>query len=105
MNLLDNTAPLAHHETLSRISSEEITRLFSKAAARGCGIELNTGDMREIDDEPILRFYRIAKDCGCKFYLGSDAHEPRDFSGTIEVWEHAISVLGLTEDDKFHIGR
>ena len=101
--LINNTAPLAHHETLSRISREEITRLFSKAAARGCGIELNSADMREIDYEPIQRFYRIAKACGCKFYLGSDAHQPSEFRHLPQIWEHAIEVLGLTEDDKFHI--
>ena len=103
--LINNTAPQAHHETLSRISDEEITRLFAKAAARGCGIELNAADMREIDCEPILRFFRIAKACGCKFYLGSDAHEAADFTETVSLWDHAISVLDLTEDDKFHVGK
>ena len=103
--LINNTAPLAHHETLSRVPESEITRLFSKAAARGCGIELNSADMREIDCELILRFYRIAKACGCKFYLGSDAHEPADFLESVSIWEHAIDVLGLTEDDKFQIAK
>ena len=101
--LVNNTAPLAHHETLSRIPESEIVRLFTKAAARGCGIELNAGDMTEIDYEEITRFYRIAKACGCKFYLGSDAHKIADFSDTVAIWEHAIDVLDLTEDDKFRI--
>ena len=101
--LVNNTAPRAHHETLSRIPEKEITRLFSKAAARGCGIELNYHDMKEIDCEPILRFYRIAKACGCKFYLGSDSHQPSDFPLDTAVWDHAVDLLGLIEDDKFQI--
>ena len=101
--LVNNTAPLAHHETLSRIPDSEIERLFFKASARGCGIELNYADMREIDYAPILRFYRIVKSCGCQFYLGSDAHEPSELAHSFSVWEHAIDLLGLTEDDKFQI--
>ena len=103
--LINNTGDFAHHETLSRIPTAEITRLFTKAAARGCGIELNSADMREIDYEQVQRFYRIAKACGCKFYLGSEAHMPFEFAPSLSVWEHAIDVLGLTEDDKFHFSK
>lgn len=103
--LINNTAPYAHHETLSRIPEEEIIRLFSKAAELGCGIELNYHDMKEIDFEQIYRVYRIAKDCGCKFYLGSDSHEPADYPQSFSVWEHAIALLDLTEDDQFQISK
>ena len=50
--------------------------LFKKAADLGVGIELNSFDMNfaEEEAETVLRPYRIAKKCGCKFYLGSDAH-------------------------------
>ena len=87
-------------ETLSLIPTEEIERVFTRAAERGCGIELNYWDMKQIDDPTILRFYRIAKACGNKFYLGSDAHMPHEFPSKPR-YEHAIDVLGLTEDDKF----
>jgi histidinol phosphatase-like PHP family hydrolase len=47
--------------------------------------------------------FRIAKDAGCKFYLGSDAHTPDEFKQIKEIFDYAIEVLRLKEDDKFRI--
>ena len=90
---------------LNSIPSRELERLFTKAAARGVGIELNSFDMRYTDAEAstVLRPYRIAKDCGCKFYLGSDAHHPADLDAAPEIFERAIKALDLTEADKFEV--
>ena len=92
-------------KTLSLIPSEEMERLFTKAAALGVGIELNKSDMSFKDEEAdtVLRMFRIAKKCGCKFYLGSDSHLPREFVNAVSTFERAIDLLDLTEDDKFHI--
>lgn len=80
-------------------------RVFRKAAEVGVGIELNGSDMNFTDDEAetILRPYRIAKRCGCKFYCGSDAHSPAKFETVVSLFEKSVDILGLTEDDKFHI--
>lgn len=102
-DLINNTSHEATLETLSLIPDTEIERLFTRSAEIGLGIELNYCDMKYIDDPKILRFYRIAKACGNKFYLGSDAHMPNEFPSK-PCYEHAIDVLGLTEDDKFQIG-
>ena len=92
-------------ETLDMIPSSEMKRLFTKAARLGCGIELNQQDMSFYDEETdtVLRPFRIAKECGCKFYLGSDAHHPKSFENSKKIFERAVSLLDLTEDDKFHI--
>ena len=52
-------------------------RLFAKAAQHGVGIELNSSDMNFLNEEEsvVLRPCKIIKRCGCKFYLGSDAHK------------------------------
>ena len=91
---------------LEMIPSEEMERLFKKAAAVGAGIELNSDDMKFADEEAdiVLRPYRIAKQCGCKFYCGSDAHHPKVFEVTGARFARAIDLLGLQECDKFHIG-
>ncbi len=83
----------------------ELRRIFTKAARVGVGIELNMSDMKYSDDEKdiILRPFRIAKECGCKFYLGSDVHHPDKYGEFFEIFERAITDLELTEDDKFHI--
>lgn len=91
---------------LDAIPQDDMERLFTRAAEVGCGIELNSDDMRFSDEEAdsVLRMFRIAKACGCKFYLGSDAHHPSGLDTAKPVFEKAIDLLGLTEDDKFLIG-
>ncbi|MBO5453361.1 MAG: PHP domain-containing protein [Clostridia bacterium] len=90
---------------LTLIPQEEMRRLFKKASSVGVGIEINSGCMNFTDEEAdvILKPYRIAKDCGCKFYLGSDAHHPLSLDNAKARLEKGIELLGLTEEDKFII--
>ena len=92
-------------EVLRLIPKDDMTRLFSKAAKLGVGIELNLDDMNFADDEAetILNIYKVAKLCGCKFYCGSDAHHPKSLERAKGILERAIALLELTEDDKFII--
>ena len=94
-----------HVEVIKLIPDEEMRRLFTRAAELGLGIEINSSELRFSDEDAqaLMRPYRIAKECGCKFYHGSDAHNPREF-GNIKYFERAVELLGLTENDKFHIG-
>lgn len=92
---------------MQKISTEDMTRLFQKAAKVGVGIELNAADFlasTDTDVDVILRPYRIAKDCGCKFYLGGDAHQPHEFEATCASFKRATELLHLEETDCFHIG-
>ena len=90
---------------LGLLPEEELYRLFTKAAALGVGIELNASDMCSADEDAdlVLRPYRIAKKCGCKFYLGTDAHHPASFEGMKETFNRVIDLLDLQESDKFRI--
>ena len=97
-------APKPHYlDVLQMIPDSEMIALFEKASKVGAGIELNFEDMKFSDDEAdiVLRPYRIAKKCGCKFYFGSDAHKPDVFDEVSGVFERAVDLLGLTEEDKF----
>ena len=104
-SLLNSKSREAYLKTLSLIPDNEMERLFSKAARLGCGIELNMYDMMfcDCDAGTVLRPYRIAKRCGCKFYLGSDAHHPDAFEKARSVFENAVTMLSLTENDKFRL--
>lgn len=104
-NLLNPKSREEALRTLDLIQDEEMERLFAKAATLGVGIELNKYDMSfdESEADTILRPFRIAKYQGCKFYLGTDAHHPDYFQGAVEVFDRAVAMLGLTENDKFHI--
>ena len=64
-------------------------------------VELYYGVLEDADI--ILRPYRIAKECGCKFYLGSDAHSPGGLDAAKPIFEKVIDLLELTEEDKFVI--
>lgn len=92
-------------EVLSLIHSDKMQKLFKKAAKLGVGIELNASDMNFAESEAdiILRPYKIAKEMGCKFYCGSDAHHPITFNNCKKIFERAVDSLNLTEDDKFVI--
>lgn len=88
--------------TINAIPVSEMERLFSKAARLGVGIELNSDEMEFSEEaaETILRPYRTAKDCGCKFYCGSDAHHPQRLNRAKAVFEKTIDRLELREEDK-----
>lgn len=90
-------------KTLELLPEEKLEQIFKRCAQVGVGIELNSGDMSFADSEAdtVLRIFRIAKAQGCKFYLGSDAHHPKAFESVKAIFERAVALLELTEDDKF----
>ncbi len=92
-----------HIQTLDMIPDAELYRLFRLNAQKGAGIELNFDPFcySEAQLPHILRIYRIAKECGCRFYFGSDAHHPADFEKFRERAERIVDLLELTENDKF----
>lgn len=87
---------------LDQFTDEEFAEIFRLAAKRGLGIELNAEGFPEAgkEQESMLRPYRIAKKMGCKFYLGSDAHQPEDFADKKAQLQRITEQLNLTEDDK-----
>ena len=94
-------------ETLDLIPDSELDRLFTRAAERGAGIELNFDSTFKEFPNPgsELRVYRRAKAKGCKFYFGSDAHHPAGLDAEKENAERIIDLLGLEESDKFILER
>ena len=105
--LFNNKSRENYLNTLDLIPSEEMERVFSRASEIGVGIELNMSDMsfRDGEEDRVLRMFRIAKACGCKFYCGSDAHHPSGLDMARGIFERAINLLELEESDKFYIGR
>ena len=89
-----------------RLIGDDVYReLFAKAAKKGIGIELNIHPFENMGEEEraeVLRPYRAAKEMGCKFYLGSDAHVPAELDAARKRFEMIIDALDLCESDKFH---
>ena len=90
---------------LDLIDDADLIRLFNKAAKLGVAIEINRSDMIALGENApsILRIYKIAKECGCKFYCASDAHRVNAFDTAKSVLQTAVDAIGLTEEDKFHL--
>lgn len=97
-----------YFEVLDRVSDAEFRRLFTRSAELGLGIELNFSAIHK-DGTPytweqegsVLRPYALAKECGCKFYFGSDAHHPAELASEKRNAETIIDLLDLKESDKF----
>lgn len=92
-------------ETISALSDDTLHSLFRRAAEVGIGIELNSGDCTYADEEAeiVLRPFRVAKEEGCKFYCGSDAHKPAELDKAKARFQRAVDALELEESDKFRI--
>lgn len=93
-----------HIEILDSITDDTFTRLFSETEKKGIGVELNVDIDRYKPDEldRILRVYRIAVNCGCHFYVGSDAHHPDGLYNGYDKFTKLVSLLDLDEDQKFN---
>lgn len=104
--LFDKRSREHYLRALDNISSDEMERVFAKAARLGVGIELNAGDLDFKDQEAdnVLRMFKIAKSQGCKFYCGSDAHHPAELDRARSIFERALPMLDLSENDRFYIG-
>ena len=100
--LLARNSDGTRDDIINCISDTELKLFFTKSADLGIGIELNTS-VSDSKNESALRPYLIAKECGCRFYLGSDAHSPNDFLGAQGRFSSMIDALALSENDKFHI--
>ena len=89
---------------IDRISNDCFKRLFSQTAEKGIAVEINVDSMHDKTDAQIascsqMRMFQIAKECGCKFLFGSDAHNNKAHSS----YSHADLVAALLELDESHI--
>ena len=92
-----------HVDLLNGISDGVFRDLFRETAKLGVGVELNF-DFFAYEGarlDAVLRPYRIALECGCKFYFGSDAHHPKKFEKSPANFRATAEALGLTENDRF----
>lgn len=94
-------------QVIQCLSDRDLYGVFEDCAQKGVGIELNikTLSMTEEAKKILLRPYYIAKDCGCKFYLGSDSHKTEALKNAKANFENIITLLDLQEEDKFVLAK
>ena len=91
---------------LNSMSREELNECFSMASEKGVSAELNSCTFASnydrgtdgFTDESFLRVFTIAKEAGCKFHFGSDAHTLEEID-RLQKLNKYIDILGITETD------
>lgn len=90
-------------QVVACISDRQLHDCFGRAAERRIGIEVTTNffpslkppDQRQYHDETYLRILTVARQVGCCFYLGSDAHNV-DRVGTTRRLAPFLNQLDIT---------
>ena len=99
-------------EIIDGISDTTLKELFSVAAEKHISIEIHSCLYR--NDTPhneyglsdhYLRILAAARDCGCQFHMGSDAHAASAFMGSHDRLRKAADLLGLTEDHIWDVAK
>lgn len=90
------------------MTDDEFKRVFYKTAEKNIAVEINTGVFRkisldEIELNPRIRMYKLAKECGCKFLFGSDAHSDNVHQNYIAILDKITQIVGITEKDILEI--
>lgn len=94
---------------LPLIPDDEYRRLFDRTAELGIALEVSMCSFKTASEEgvrnsPFLPMLSIAKECGCRFFFGSDAHHPDQFC-CYRFVDAMADALGLTEEDLLPLAR
>ena len=94
------------HQVMRLLDETRLRRCFAFYAKAGAGIELNAScfapGWTDFEEEN-LRVFRLAKEEGCRFYCGSDAHHPQALP-TVQEWLPLVAEkLGLCAQDRYQI--
>lgn len=86
---------------LALLTDRQLRDIFTKVKKRGMGVELNFHPGQTPAERDVqLRPFRIAKEVGCTFTLGGDAHHPESFAAARARLERLVDLLALEEKDK-----
>ena len=89
------------------IGQDRFAQSLTKAKEKGVSIEINLSEAIAFEKNPevfqktVLWMYRLAKEIGCFFHFGSDAHTLKAFQDKAqpEVYKHYIDLLGLKPEN------
>ena len=96
--------PYPNAQAIAEITDDEFKRCFDAAANMGIAMEINPnhfrGSLPALYESELMRMYRIIRESGCKFTIGTDSHSDGGHDHYRQAYV-AIGLLGLKEDD-FH---
>ena len=98
-----------NRELFKLISDSEFENCFKTTKERNIALEINIScfknqNLASIYEDPSLRMYHIAKECGCKFIVGSDSHSNLGHD-RFEIIYAITSILSLNDNDFLDIVR
>ena len=88
----------------SLMDEQRCRSVLHRFAQLRAGLEINVSCFApgwRTEEAAHLRLFRLAKQEGCKFYLGSDAHHPQSLEAVPERGAQICTLLGLEESDRF----
>lgn len=96
--------PYGDEILMTEISDDQYKKCFDKAANKNIAIEINGysyigKNIEEAANMPKTHMLRLAKQCGCRFLFGSDAHSHGGAHVTYATRETIVSVLDLKKED------
>lgn len=96
---------------IDMVSDDTLKRMFDKTAQKGIAVEINTGcffvdgiTSENIHESALIRIFQIAKECGCRFIFGSDAHQQNHIKRGMNA-DAIADYLGLKNEDIAPIAR
>lgn len=94
---------------MDMITDDEFKRIFDKVANKNIAVEINASSFMKLDplhieEHSSMRLFRNAKDVGCKFIFGSDAHRETSHE-KYGICDKIAQCLGLCEEDIADIAR
>ena len=95
--------PYDNRILMSMITDDQYRECFFAARDKNIAIEINLAvfehkSLGEIIQDESLRMFRIAKECGCRFTIGTDSHS-KDGQDIYDLAYVIATVLDLTEGD------
>ena len=95
--------PYDDRELFGLISDTKFEDMFRIAKSKNIALEINLACFRnkkisELFTDPSLRMYRIAKEIGCKFTVGSDSHSSSGHDN-FELLYVLTSLMDLKNED------
>lgn len=91
-------------KVLACTPDDTFKRLFTLCAEKGIALEFNTSSIRRVfwntsNTEEHVRMFTLAKDCGCRFSFGSDAHSEGGHAKYAETCQFCVEKFNLKESD------
>lgn len=96
-------SPQLKKESVPLLSDDTLRDCFTRAKKIGAYVEINLSELRAMEKDltvnPQMRIFKIAKEVGCQFTFGSDAHALQELGAIPKYASDAVDVLGLQKSD------